>query len=282
VSQLAATSGAALFGRRVQVEIGKPGQSGRSWTDLRIAFDIKKGTGRSPNEARIEIYNLNRDSENACQEDGAMVRLLAGYGTPSLIFQGDIDQVLLERRPPDRVTVIQARDAGQAFSRARIRKTISGQTTARKVLGYLADAAELALGPLGLAADVIISQGLALNGPVRDELDRIAATLGVDWWVTDGQLVALQPGEHTGETVVDLGPDSGLVGSPTPVVEKNRATKGVEVVALLQPAISPGRRFRLRSARYTGIYRAEQVSHAGDSFGGDFYTKIRANLVTGV
>jgi hypothetical protein len=52
------------------------------------------------------------------------------------------------------------------------------------------------------------------------------------------------------------------------------------VVSLLQPTIRPGRRFRLESRDYRGIYRAISVEHSGDSgWETDFYTRISARAV---
>ena len=64
------------------------------------------------------------------------------------------------------------------------------------------------------------------------------------------------------------------MGSPTVT------DKGIEVVCLLQPLIAPGRRFRIESRDFKGIFRAGEVTHSGDSgWETDFYTKITARAV---
>lgn len=266
----------SLYGRQVRIEVGLAGLPARACQGLHTTFDVQLGVARTPNKARVEIYNLTEDSAAACQQDEAIVRVLAGYGTPALIFSGDIDRAVRERRGPDRVTVIEATDTGRKFRAARIAKSFAAQVTLRQVLTELAAAAGLPLGPIGNLGETVVTQGLVLVGPVRDVLDRVAAIAGADWSLQDGQIVLLGPGEDTGELAVDLGPDSGLVGSPAPVRDAQHREQGLDVTALLQPAIRPGRRFRLRSDAYTGIYRCDQVQHTGDSWGGDFYSKIRA------
>lgn len=265
---------ADLFGRVVRVEVGLAGQVGRAWEGLRVGFSIKRGIGRTPNKADITVYNLTRDSSRACQERGAILRLLAGYGAPSELFTGAIDRAVRNESGVDAETKIEAADGGRVFRAGWISKTFDAGTDTDQILQELAAAAGVSLGHLGTLPVVRISSGLTLCGPVRDCLDTLAQTVGVEWSQQDGELQLLGPTETTAEEAVILSPDTGLVGSPVQTKE------GVELVALLQPTIRPGRRFILQSRDFRGIYRAKDVEHTGDSgWETDFYTRITGTPV---
>lgn len=259
-----------LYGRLVTVEVGQAGQIGRAWSDLRVVFSVDRSVGRTPGKARIDVYNLTRDSSAAFQADGAVVRLLAGYETPVSIFLGDVDRAIRAHAGTEAVTTVEATDGGRKYREARIARTFDAETTAVQVLDELAAAAGLPIGYLGPLPDVRITQGITLVGPVRDQLDRVVASLGAEWSIQDGDLQVITAAQALPEAAVLLSPGTGLVGSP--VANKD----GIELTALLQPSITPGRRFQLRSRLHSGIYRAERVEHTGDTHGQDFYTRIVA------
>jgi len=263
-----------LFGRVVRVEVGLAGQPGRAWEGLRVGFSVKRGVGRTPNKAEVSVYNLTRDSSRACQEAGAIVRLLAGYGAPSEIFTGAIDRAVRNESGVDAETRIEAADGGRAFRSGWISKTFAAGTDTDQILRELAAAAGVSLGHVGTLPTVRVTSGLTLCGPVRDCLDTLARTVGAEWSLQDGELQLLSPTGTTPEDAVILSPDTGLVGSPVQTKE------GVELVALLQPTIRPGRRFLLQSRDFRGVYRARDVEHVGDSgWETDFYTRITGTPV---
>jgi len=265
---------ATLYHRQVAIEVGQAGQVGKRWEGLRMGFSVAKGTGRTPNKATIEVYNLSRDSSAAFNEPGAVVRFLAGYGVPPAIFIGDVDRSVRNPSGVDIVTKIEASDGGRKFRDSRISKTFASELTVANAIEELAAAAGIPIGNLGAIPDVRIGQGTTLDGPVRDELDRMAAIIGAEWSLHDGELQILTPAQTTPQEAVLLTPDTGLVGSPVPT------KTGIQVTALLQPKIVPGRRFRLESLRYTGVYKADQVEMSGDSgWANDFYSKIQAHEV---
>jgi hypothetical protein len=273
---VSAISGSALFGRSFAIAVGPTVELARTWTDLRASFKITQTAQRTPSKATVEIYNLSEDSSTACREKGAVLQVIAGYGDAAgRLFLGGIDRSWREVQQTDSITYIEASDGGRQFRTAFVNKSFSGEVTASRVLNELATAAGLPLGSVGELPDVRIAEGLVLSGSVRDQMDRVAVMLGVEWWIQDEQLVVLAGSQHTGESAVVIGPDSGLIGSPTPAQDPKK--KGlVEVVSLLQPSIRPGRRFELESRQFDGVYRAESVEHSGDPWAQDWYTKITA------
>ncbi len=265
----------ALFGRVVRVEVGQPGAVGRAWEGLRVGFSVRRTLKRSPNKAEITIYGLTADSFRACQEPGAVVRLLAGYdGAPSLLFQGGIERAIRQLVGVDSETKIEATDGGREFRAGWISKTFASGTDTEQILRELAAAGGFSLGQISDFPTVRITSGLTLCGPVRSCLDTLARTVGGGWSLQDGELQVLSATGTTAEDAVLISPESGLVGSPT------QTKDGIELVSLLQPTIRPGRRFRLDSRDFRGVYRAGDVEHSGDSgWESDFYTRITATPV---
>ena len=265
---------AILYRRQVAVEVGLAGGAAKRWEDLRVSFSVAKGTGRTPNKLTCDAYNLSRASSNAFNEPAAVVRLFAGYGAPQAIFLGDVDRAIRSRNGNDIITRIEGSDGGRKFRDSRISKSFSAEITVEAAIRELASAAGISFGSLGSIPDVRIGEGTTLDGPVRDELDRLTDMIGAEWSLQDGELQILAPSETTTEASVLLSPDSGLIGSPVPT------DKGLELVSLLQPKLAPGRRFQLRSRHFNGVYKVKQVEHVGDSgWAQEFYSKVVAREV---
>ena len=84
------------FIRNVEVIIGNEGDEIISIKNLFVRFNIKKESNSTAAEGNIDIYNLNKTTENKIKNRGNRVQLLVGYGrTPdlSLIFSGDVRAV---------------------------------------------------------------------------------------------------------------------------------------------------------------------------------------------
>lgn len=265
-----------LWDRCVLVEVGPAGGTARAWSDLRVTFSVKRTLERKPNEAQVSISNLSRDSSAWCRTKGHVLRLSAGYGgVPEQLFIGGIDRAERTETPPDSETKIEAADGGREFRDGRIAKSYAGQVMLSTVLQDLATAMGLGLGFVGTFADVAVTQGLALTGPARDQLDRVCRSLGMTWSIQDGAIQVVLPSGATPEPAVLLTPDTGLIGSPTPVADKKAKGK-IDLICLLQPSLRPGRRFQLESRDFKGIYKAEDVEHKGDTHGQDWCTTITA------
>ena len=269
-----------LLGRAVSVEVGQAGQPTRAWTDLRVTFSVTSTKDRKPNQAKVSVYGLSTDSSARCREKDAVLQLHAGYKVPERLFIGGIDRSWREQQGVDAITYIEASDGGRQFRTAVISKSFTGEVTMRRLLDELATALGIPLGFIDPAfAGMPISSGVTLFGSVRDQLDRLAAQLGQEWFILDGSLVFLLPGKPTSEEGLLLSSDTGLIGSPEPTTDKKK--KGlINVVSLLQPGLRPGRRFELRSRQYSGQYRVETVEHTGDNWAQDWYSKVTAREVT--
>jgi hypothetical protein len=262
----------ALFSRQAILQLGVEGETGKSFRDLRIDFRVKMSRSSTPNTATIRAWNVNAGTVALLQEPRAVARLLVGYDTPQLIFEGNPvkNGVTLERQGPDRVLTIEAADGGRAYQEARVSISFATETTLRQVYDEVASQLGLPAGTIRISEDVIFSQGLTLSGPARDVMDRIARSTASDVFVRDGVLHLVGTNEDTGEEAVVFSSRTGnLIGAPS------RKDSTVEVVALIAPAIRPGRKFVVESADINGTFVASDVEFEGDSgWAQPFYVKV--------
>jgi hypothetical protein len=263
----------SLFGRTVELQLGTEGDSGRAFRGLRCRFDVTMTDTKTPNSAKIELYNAAPETIALAQQTDAVVRLLVGYGAePRLIFHGDPipDGVTVRRERVDRILAIEAQDGRRAYTGTHVDVSFATEQTGRQVFSVVADELGLPLGVTDLGDDVRFPSGLALSGPARDVLERLAAMTGRRWTIRDGTLQVWARGGTTGEEAILFSPRTGLIGSPV------RTDKGgVELMALIAPSLRPGRPFRLESELVSGDYVAREVQFKGDNgFERDFYVHV--------
>lgn len=271
-----------LYGRRVFVDLGVEGGTAQRYEGVRIGFTVDGNDGSEPNKAAIEVYNASREALSRMQEDGAFIRLSAGYqslGGARLLFEGQPIEggVKLDRRGGvDRVLVVEAQDGGTVYRTSHIAESYATATTSGQLFAALADKMGVPLGSVdGVVGSVSFPYGISLTGPVRQHLDRVAAMSGARWQIRDGALQVWAVGGSTGEEAVLFSAAAGnLIESPKPTDD------GIEVTALLAPTLRPGKPFRVESEFYTGNYVATEVKFRGDSgFSRDFYVTAKGTAL---
>ncbi len=266
-----------LFGRQVVVEIGEAGGVGRRFKNLRVAGRVDKSPKSGPNTAVLEIYNPSPDSIAAAQNPRALVRVMAGYDVPRLLFVGTVikNGARIEQAGPDRILTIEAMDGGRSYQEAHVNESFSSTATMEQVLGALASRLGVQLGAVSVGDNVQFPRGLTLTGPARSVLDDLAASLGAEWSIQDGALQMLSDAEDTGEAVVQVSSRTGnLIGTP------KVGSEGIEITALLDGRLRPGRRLVLESREFNGVYRAREVQHVFDSgWDSSFHTVVVAKEV---
>lgn len=267
---------AGLFGRIVEVQLGRANSTGVAHRGLRVAFDVEHTDSSVPSTGRVDVYNLGADTVATMQRDDAVMRLLVGYqsqgGVPRQIFQGNPTKggVRLERRDVDRILTIEAQDGGQAFRTKHISESLHTPTTSGQVFSALSEAYGVDLGYVeDVVGTVSFPRGITLVGPVPAQLDRIAELSDAQWTVRDGALHVWRRGSTTGEpSVLFSSVTRNLVGTPT---QKNGL---VEVTGLLAPSLRPGKPFRVESDEINGDFVATKVRFFGDSgWATPFYTR---------
>lgn len=271
-------------------------------SDLRVQFRVVKHLRRQPNTCDITISNLSQNSRAALQKKKRVkVILEAGYlSNIAQIFAGEsrfVDQVL------DHATwntKIECGDGERAYSYARVAESFKPGTKVSDVVEAVAK--QMGATVTGHIDELRATPEQFLNGFVAfgktaNELDTLLRSLGFTWSMQDGQVQVLQDAVASGEPVIRLAPDTGLIGSPehgspdkdVPLPQVSTSAEDVDfsfaakkkqgpavlkVRSLLQPGLRPGRRVQVQSRDVNGIFRIEQVTHSGDTAGGDWYSDL--------
>jgi len=265
-----------LFDRRCRVQVDTLLLEG-----LDLTFEITKSLApKTPNKAEVRIWNLNVDHRQHLQElERVYLSVEAGYASgTSLLFRGDLRDVVSLRQGSDWITTITS-DSGRRARKQRLVRSFAPGATVGSVL----QAAASAMGVrLGNTAERVVSakisgtqaskffNGYAIAGAIDEELDRLARSCNLEWSIQDDELQFLDYGEPLSQLAVKLTPDTGLIGSPDP------GNKGVaEVRCLIIPDLYPGRRIELQSEHLRGMFRVETSKHTGSTFADDWYVDLQ-------
>jgi hypothetical protein len=300
---VAASSGQALFDRRVKLTIANPVNTPNDFTHvttdvieidggktddsdvpgMRISFKIDKTLEKEPNTSQIVVTNLSPDRRQSLQKKGVKVKLEAGYKSTGIqvIFQGDVRTIDHVRNGPSWDTTMKLGDGLRAWKFARVQESFAPGVKAADVVKKLAQATGLSLGNINSQAnkiDKVFDQGWSIGGSAVNGFDKIVKSLGKTWSIQDGELQILDPYEALSLPIPDITPDTGLVGSPE---MGSPATKGkpalLKFKALLF-VIRPGAKVKLKSERYNGYIRVHRLSYTGDTHGGEWYTDIDGTI----
>jgi len=265
---------------------------------LRLQFEVVKTELPWPNSGKVVIWNLNSDHRDYCASEQYLpCRLEAGYGgSRGTIIEGYVRQGVSVREGTDWLTTLELADGevdkdGQILASKSIRKAWTRGTPVAKIITDFAQELNVDVGnaPVIAAAASLKSgpallHGLAVDGPILDELTYLMRGLGLRWSIQDGALQLRIPDVPAGVLMDIISPFTGLVGHVTKstrvvrrqnVLTKAEETKSVGVVegtTLLLPGLSPGQQFVLQSEAAIGAYLCSQVKHHGDSRGPDWYT----------
>ena len=250
---------------------------------LQITFNIKKGLSSVPNQAKINVFNLSKDTRDRIREDLKPIILIAGYESFSdIIFQGDIRSVGTPQGIPDIGTEIQAGDGDRGCRFGSISYTVEGGRSVKDAITQLANSMPgVQPGILkGLDGKTISSRGVSVTGDSKTLLDSYARQYGFTWSIQDGILetVAAMP-EQTGSTVDDAGPNAFVISPKTGMIDQPEVKDEgkVTVKFLLNPRVKPGRVVNIESLRVpdiNGFYRVNEVEFIGDYSGQDWYTSV--------
>lgn len=280
----------AVFGRKVTLAIGQAGLPGVLFSDLRINFRVKHSRSGTPNTCTVKVWNINPATAAILEGPAPTIILSVGYGDPlsppdvetsipRQIFAGDVikDGLKISRAGPDRIMEIQAQDGGLAYQTGFVTLAFPTSVTMSSVIATIA--AQLLLvvtpGAIVVAPDVVLTQGVTFSGSARSILDRFAASVNANWWISDGAFFFLPEGAPApGLAPLFSSLAGNLIGTP---VKKDRST--VEVVALLDAGLRPGVPFILQSNSVNGTYNAVDVQFAGDTgFDTPFYVTAIGKL----
>lgn len=281
---------AELFDRYVGLTVGKPGEDGVLFENLRIKFQVDKDSKTNSNVAKISIYNLNDNSIGIIEQEDQQAILEAGYNGRrarvgdaivvdkliGIISKGDIKNVETSRSGVDRITTFETGDGEKALQENTLDKSYPPGVTTAQIVEEVKSALGVVKGTIKGVIDGTFQNGLSVSGKARDTMDDIADKMGAEWSIQDGELQILPKGGSTAEEAILLTPSTGLIGAPTRRIGKDKK-EYVNFTCLLNPRMRPGRKITIESEFLSGTFTIRKVSLTGDNHSGPFTCKGEAS-----
>lgn len=250
-----------------------------SYDGLDVEFKVKKTAKKALNEATITTWNVpERDYKAKIDNRNLRVRLLAGYSTPRLLFEGNpVDGgVTVERDNGDMRLKLECSDGLRTYRDARVQFSIQKQTTFVDVLDRIADQVGLPKGVIRVPSEKRWTQGIAYQGDMAGALDRLADAYDADWSIQNGKLQFLPKSETTRR---------GPLFSPEldNLLDVGSTDQGVKVKVLLDNQCDPGTWFKVDGTDdHDGTYKVQSVEYQGSSgHKENFYSIIEATPSNG-
>ena len=257
-----------LFNRKVHLAIGPYGGEGILITENYVQFDIDETSDSTINKGTIKVYNLNEDSRTLLENNKTgkelFCKLQVGYATMAEmteLFSGTVTRTRSTKEGKDYISVIELGDGVKEQKNAKSDKSYKGSTANTNILTDVVKSFGLSLGKSDLAPETFQS-GMALSGSSKNIMDKLVKKQGMEWHIRAGQIHILKPRGSNGEEAIVLSLDSGMIGAP---IKKD---DGIEVKALIQPNLHPGRAVKIEAELIKGLYRIRTAKFSGDNKNG--------------
>lgn len=279
------------FDRVTELTIGNMTVSG-----LRVKFNVEKSLVGYPNLANIKIYNLSESSRNKIEEENLPVSFSAGYGTPVLLFKGQIVNIIHQKIGVDWISEIFSGDGSKELADATVNKTLSAGATTENIYNELVGQLDGVTKGITEGLQNCVSgkksllRSIQLSGSVKQWLDAISAECGFEYSVNDGVIETNPVGQPLDDVEpVIINQSTGMIGSP------ERTEVGVTVKTLLNPNLKLARRIKIEAVsekinvgnlffrdvppvKNQGIYRIDKLIHAGDTHDNEWQSTISARV----
>lgn len=276
-----------LFGRKYRIIVAEQGTDGIDITGLRCVFSIEKTMSSDPNKSSIQIYNLAPATQNFILSSAKRIIIEAGYENSEqygLIFDGDIVKALRRgSQTIDKVTEVIAQDGDLFLNSGFISVSYAAGQTTESVLAQMQGVADDDMAMGAVSKDLKgtkLARGKAMFGQPKDYANNLARTEGALFYVNDRKINLVKPGDLPEGEIVDLSPDSGLVGTP------EQTDNGVSAKCLLNPLLNVNKLVHIKNefvqetsdigkaSLSSGVYKIIKLKHSGDTMGTTWYTEF--------
>jgi len=266
-------------------------QTGLDLSALDVEFRVKKTLKPKPNTAHIKVWGLSRISRQYLQTTKKLtVRLAAGYaGENELLFLGETRSSYTQwGEKGDITTVIETGDSEKDMTAAGLSLTFGAQTTISQALKAVAaslpnqapmSAVDKFMQPSEVEKLVDAFFGKHVFHPAGGAIDRqttrylsdLCRSAGLEWSIQNGTIIILEKDKPLAGKEIVIGPDSGMIGSPS--VDRHGL---LDVKSLIVPGLHPGAKIYVDAQGVKGNYRVESAEYLGNSSPSakDWYVKM--------
>jgi hypothetical protein len=273
-----------LFNRVWSVTLSPPGQAAASeYTQLRTQFDIEKGSLGTSTKSKIVLYGLSAASRQKIVK-GWNVRLIAGYkGFSDTIFSGNIlpNGIAVKRDGPEIMTTIESGDGESAIVLGTFDKSYPAPAMLSVIISdivtELVTKEGLSRGVVAGIPNVIFQNGFTAHGAVKDMLDKLCKTNGLQWFVHNGAISVFPVTSSNGTPTIQVNSSTGMIGVPS-------SDGGfMHFVSLLNPGLVPGVPIQMTSSEnpsLNGFYQVLRSHFEGDSWDSKWQVSCECRLVS--
>ncbi len=249
---------------------------------LHMSFRVAlKRTGKDKAKATIKIFNASEEavqaSLDASKTDRDFVRLYAGHEQlRGLLFEGDvIPRGARFERPSgsgNTVLTLQARTGYRRNRTSELNLTLDRDATGDEIIAACADALGVSIDTRDFPDDVVFNGGFSYKGNAAELLNQVTRRAGFDVIVQGSTILLVPQGGTDFNLPREFSTEAGTLLMPPRIKDKRVFTCRV----MLTPELVPGYRFTIRHPRNGGVYKADEVTHVGDSgFAPSYYTDVQ-------
>ncbi len=240
---------------------------------LHISFSIEKSNAESPNDAKIQIWNLSDQNLRILETKDCVAELRAGYeDSMTLLIVGTITSVITTMENADRMTELTVVDGRVALRDTTISISLNGKVNTKEVYQRIAQAMGVSVVFAKDLSFGTIPNGFTYVGKAKNALQKIAKRCGHNWTIQNQVLQVTLPGRPVSTRGYYLSSGTGLLGIPKRVTigSGKEAKSGWEVDYLLNGAIGINDVVCLNSRITDGYFLVQQVVMDGDNLEGDW------------
>lgn len=225
-----------------------------------------------PNESELKVWNLAQTTINNIKRN-AVLMVNAGYkGDVGLILHGRISAVRTYWEGVDKITTIKVLDSEDLSKREVTEIAFAKNTLASAIIKQMAGYIGLPVAQMQLNHDYRYQDGYTAKGKVTDIITDVCKDCGTSVYINKSRLY-VRSIRSGADTVFDLSPDTGLIGSPE--YFEDNGYKGYKVQAQLQRRITTGSVLNLKSREWSGKLHVRSGTHTFSNTG-DFATEGEA------
>lgn len=240
---------------------------------LHVSFSIEKSSAESPNDAKVQIWNLSPENLSILESKDCIVELKAGYGTNrSLLLVGNVSSAITTLDNADRLTELTVVDGLVELRDTNITVSINGKVDCKTVYQQIADAMGISVKFAGDLWFSTLPNGFSFTGKAKSALQKIANCCGQSWSIQNQVLHITWPGRSITTQGYLLSSDTGLINIPKRITigSGDESKTGWEVEYLLNGAIGVNDIVELRSNTISGYFLVYKVTMDGDNMSGDW------------
>lgn len=244
---------------------------------LHVSFSVEKSRSETPNDAKIQIWNLGPENLKVLDTPDCAIELKAGYdNSNTLLIVGNVSSVVTTLDGNDKMTEISVADGLVELRDCEISVSFNGSVNSKDVYIYVAKKMGLTIAFADDLSYCIMPNGFSFVGKGRNALQKIASANCHNWTIQNKIIQITNPGRSIGGIGYLLNADTGLINIPkrisinTGETGEQKTVNGWEIEYFLNGAIGVNDVIRVESSQCNGYFLVYKITIDGDNYEGDW------------